>query len=381
MFMFSRLVGRGRAPAPTLNPPVVNDDTLSMPTSGAGWTAGMVVGTMTASNSPTSWSITAGDASNYYDIDNSGQITVTSAGITALDGDTGTSNLTVQATNADGSDTGIATIPYAPAATASAIPLTWDDERFASNTPGPADAWWGNGAVTTSKTYNNNTWDDSPNFTQGEEVITWKGTTSSHVMTLNQCRYFWREGIRVSTGNDVPESNGLPVLNLNECFCSVIGRHPAGQGEDHADGVQAFGTRGIINATNTVFRSHSMAEAAAIIPADGIGSDAFRWADNFVGDINFNNVMIYGGGRGISISAGVGETKISFENVYIVDSHSGSFAGSGFYRMAIGAYGGTITIVKWINVCLATIVNGEIIPGTQLANPGSGTDVSYQVNG
>src|SRR5687768_4083144 len=101
MLVFSRLVGRGRAPsAPTLNPPVVNDDTFDMATSGAGWTAGMVVGTMTASNSPTSWSITAGDASNYYDIDNAGQITVTSAGITALDGDTGTSNLTVQATNA-----------------------------------------------------------------------------------------------------------------------------------------------------------------------------------------------------------------------------------------------------------------------------------------
>jgi hypothetical protein len=65
--------------------------TLSLPLA-----AGEAVGTMTATNSPTAWSITAGDPSHYYAIDNSGNITITSAGAAALMA--GTTVLTVQAT-------------------------------------------------------------------------------------------------------------------------------------------------------------------------------------------------------------------------------------------------------------------------------------------
>jgi len=371
MLVFSRLVGRGRAPAPTLNPPVVNDDTFSMPTSGAGWTAGMVAGTMTASNSPTSWSITAGDASNYYDIDNSGQITVTSSGITALDGDTGTSNLTVQATNADGSDTGAVTINYAPAAAASVIPLSYDDARYSSNTAGP---YWGIGnPILSTLTLANGDWDGAPDYIDGDECIR-NYAEGSSVVTFNQCRTRWREGPRIAT------SAGVETI-FNECFLEVIGRWPSGQSEpDHGDGIQNFGTAGTTTLNNTTLRSYSDPAAQAKL-ADGVGTDAFRWADSSSGTVNFTNVLVFGGGRGITIGAQVGTTNIAFENVYIVDESAGSFAGSGFYRMLILASGGTINVTKWINVCLATIVNGEIVPGTQLANPGSGTDVSYQVLG
>jgi hypothetical protein len=61
-------------------------------------TAGEAVGTMTATNSPTAWSIVAGNSGGFYAIDNSGNITITSAGASGLGA--GTSILTVQATAA-----------------------------------------------------------------------------------------------------------------------------------------------------------------------------------------------------------------------------------------------------------------------------------------
>jgi hypothetical protein len=331
----------------------------------------MVVGTMTASNSPTSWAITAGDASNYYDIDNSGQITVTSGGVTALNGETGTSSLTVQATNGDGSDTGTATINYAPAAAPSAIPLSYTDTRYASNTAGP---YYGVGnPILSTLTLENGDWDADPDYLDGDECIrNW--AEGSSIVTLNQCRMRWREGPRVGIAAQAE-------MILNECFIEVIGRWPSGQTEpDHGDGIQNFGTAGTTTLNNTTLRSYSDPAAQAKL-VDGVGTDAFRWADNSSGTVNFTNVMVFGGGRGITIAASAGTTNIAFENVYIVDESAGSFAGSGFYRMLILAAGGTINITKWINVCLATIVDGEIIPGTQLSNPGSGTSVSYQVNG
>lgn len=80
--------------------------------------SGTVVGTMTATNNPTSWSITnfsPSGVNGYFAINNSGTITVTSTGSTNLSGQTGTAVLTVQATNAFGSGTGTATINYSPA--------------------------------------------------------------------------------------------------------------------------------------------------------------------------------------------------------------------------------------------------------------------------
>lgn len=62
------------------------------------------VGTVTASNFPTSWSIIAGDPSGFYTIDNNGAITITSAGDAGIVA--GIVTLTVRASNAGGSGTG-----------------------------------------------------------------------------------------------------------------------------------------------------------------------------------------------------------------------------------------------------------------------------------
>jgi hypothetical protein len=72
---------------------------LALPT-----TNGFLVGIVSASNSPTSWSITAGNSSGYFAISNSGNVTVTATGASGLTA--GTYSLTVQATNAFGSGTG-----------------------------------------------------------------------------------------------------------------------------------------------------------------------------------------------------------------------------------------------------------------------------------
>jgi hypothetical protein len=57
--------------------------------------AGQVVGVMTATNSPTSWSITAGNPGGFYTIDNLGNISITPAGATGIVA--GPASLTVQA--------------------------------------------------------------------------------------------------------------------------------------------------------------------------------------------------------------------------------------------------------------------------------------------
>jgi hypothetical protein len=75
--------------------------------------AGQVVGVMTATNSPTSWSITAGNPSGFYAIDNLGNISITPAGATGITA--GPASLTVQATNAAGSGIGTASITVNPA--------------------------------------------------------------------------------------------------------------------------------------------------------------------------------------------------------------------------------------------------------------------------
>jgi hypothetical protein len=86
--------------APPLQAPVVSNGSfnLTVPASAG------PVGTMSASNSPTSWAITAGNAAGYFSINAAG-IVSTSAAIVA-----GSYSLTVSATNAAGSGTGSATI-------------------------------------------------------------------------------------------------------------------------------------------------------------------------------------------------------------------------------------------------------------------------------
>jgi hypothetical protein len=99
-------------PPPVVIPPAVNSNTFSLDT-GATLPTGFVVGTMTATNNPTSWLITAG--AGYFAIDNSGVITLTAAGAINLANQTGTAILTVQASNSGGSGSGMAWINYQPA--------------------------------------------------------------------------------------------------------------------------------------------------------------------------------------------------------------------------------------------------------------------------
>jgi hypothetical protein len=102
------------APPPVINPPVVSNATFSLD-SGATLSTGQVVGTMAATNSPSGWTITAGNSAGNFAIDTSGAVLVAAAGVMGLHNQTGTAILTVRADNAGGSGLGTATVNYQPA--------------------------------------------------------------------------------------------------------------------------------------------------------------------------------------------------------------------------------------------------------------------------
>lgn len=95
-------------------PPVVTNGSFSitLPV-----TSGQTVGTMTATNSPTSWTI-SGTGSANFNISSTGVITVSATGASSLTA--GTYTLTVNATNAYGTGGGTATIVVNPAPTGGA---------------------------------------------------------------------------------------------------------------------------------------------------------------------------------------------------------------------------------------------------------------------
>lgn len=235
------------------------------------------------------------------------------------------------------------------------IPLSYTDARYSENTTG---SYYGVGnPITSTITFNNNDWDDSPTYSDGDECIR-NYAEGTSVVTLNQCRIRWREGMRVATAAGA-------VTEFNECFTEVIGTELT----DHADGVQNFGTLGTTKAINSTFRCYSDSEAKTHLSnANAVGSDAFRWADNSSGTVFMQNVLVLGGGRGITIAADTGTTNISFENVYIVEVDDG-FPSAEFYALRVSNGSGNRVINKWTNVCFATIVDGEIIPGTQIPAP------------
>jgi hypothetical protein len=87
--------------APPLTVPVVTNGSFSLNVPAS---AGQVVGTMTATQSPTAWAIMAGNTAGYFSISNAGVITTTAAVVA------GSYSLTVSATNAAGSGSGTASI-------------------------------------------------------------------------------------------------------------------------------------------------------------------------------------------------------------------------------------------------------------------------------
>jgi hypothetical protein len=272
----------------------------------------------------------------------------------------------------------------------SEIPLTFDDARFATNTEETTYRTYNN-PLSISQTFTNKDWDSRPNMwvplasrdpendPLGNQFLQCDFGSGMQVV-CNQCRAFWREGFRVNG------SGPNAKLTVNECYIQMVGViYSSGVSpEDHADGVQAFCENVTVEVTNSMFRTCDDARAAELIEPppnadiDGYGTDAFRWADLSSGTIIFNNVIIYGDGRGVNIWADTGTTTIDFENVYFVDEDptvSKPDAGSGqpgarqHARLAIGENGGTIVISNWTNVRLATIVGGEIIPGDIIPEP------------
>ena len=94
---------------PSRSAPVVTDKTFNPST--PAWSGG-TVGTVSATNSPTGWSITAGNSAGDLAISNNGVITFTSQGATDFNGSVAQKSVTlmVQATNTSGLGTGIVNI-------------------------------------------------------------------------------------------------------------------------------------------------------------------------------------------------------------------------------------------------------------------------------
>ena len=102
-FGIFQVYGQG---APGGGAPVVNTQNFNSSTPASG---GATIGTVSATNSPKSWSITAGNSGGDFAISNSGVITFTSQGAADYDGSIAqkSGTLTVEATNASGSGRGI----------------------------------------------------------------------------------------------------------------------------------------------------------------------------------------------------------------------------------------------------------------------------------
>lgn len=280
--------------------------------------------------------------------------------------------------------------PGGEVAPPSDIPLTWDDARFTSNTQETTYRTYDN-PLSTSQTFTNKDWDSRPNMwvplasrdpendPLGNQFLQCDFSSGMQVV-CNQCRAFWREGFRVN-GNG-PNAN----LTVNECYLQMVGViYSSGVSpEDHADGVQTFSNDVTVEINNSMIRTCDDARAAELIEPppnadiDGYGTDAFRWADNTNGNIIFNNVIIYGDGRGLSIHADTGTTTVDFTNVFFVDEDpttSAPDAGTGLpgarthARINMSEPGGNLVIANWTNVRLATIVDGVLIPGDLIPAP------------
>lgn len=243
-----------------------------------------------------------------------------------------------------------------PAPPGTSIPMSAADSRFAGNTPASRISVSGSGSLT------NQTWDENPGYADGVSAFEWGSATGTYNLSLSKID--WREGIRVA-------GDGGATLNVDQCFINTVGFDLPADPPDHADGLQGFagapGGQVNLNVTNTCFRSYSDTEAQSIYGGFSIGSAGFFWADNMRGNITLNNVLIWGGERGIDIYADTGTTTINFQNVYIASSPNGTPWSGHDYD--IRATGGTLTVANWTNVRAATVVGGVIVPGSLLPSP------------
>lgn len=327
--VLSNMIG----PAAEALPPVVSDATFSLATSGSGWTTGKVVGTVTATRSPTSWSITAGNSSGYYAISNAGIITVTSTGLTALEDDTGSSSLTVQATNSYGSDTGTASINYAPEAATGLYPKSMSDPMFTGMTELNATL-----EAVAGNTYNNRSWLE-------HSTESWSVLMEDNV-TFNTTRMRTREGFRY---------RGYANTAINYLMLEVYGI-----GEDHSDGVQWEGGD-----------NHAVFNHCHFRVTSGGFTGLFA-ADGSTGTFSFEDCIwtCDGGGNGFVFyaDAGFGTIKVSMKNCFIQQSGWGS---SDFIINRTTGGTNACEVLLWENVryCTWDHATGTLTPGSLIPQP------------
>ena len=322
---------------PQPQPPVVNaaSFTVALPASN-----GQTVGTVTASESPTAWAITAGNASGYFAISSSGVITVTVAGASGMTAQT--YNLTVQATNAAGSGSAAVSV-VASTVAQSSIPMSKADVRFAGNTNG--------GGPFTSGTLANKNWDDSPGYSSGDACWVWS-PTGPGTLNVSKCIIDWREGPRLSGW-----TSRSAIIAFDQCFINCVGK-----GIDHADGMQAWSNPpglSTIRVTNSHFRAYSNDSAVAKYGSGFVESTCFFFADWAQADIIFDNCLFWADEWSVRIHADQGTTNVSFTNCFFTNPSG----------IEIIPTGGNLNVLAWTNNRSATVVNGAIVPGSLIPQP------------
>jgi hypothetical protein len=324
--------------APPLTVPVVNSGSFNVTVPAS---AGQVVGTMTATQSPTAWAITAGNTAGYFSISNAGVITTTAAVVA------GSYSLTCRATNAAGNGTGAASITAA-APSAIDIPLSWNDPMFTGMTVGSG------AQMTTGQTISRRsvTANDSGVF-----IFNQTGAAS-----VSYCR------VTSSVSNDCVVLAQVSDNTVNVDHCFIENNAPTNPTGTHADGIQlqwatwdpSKSNRGGGAAGGTVNISNSM---VIIGGATSVTAGLFC-ADAWHGKINLTNVVFQVWAQhGLRVhSDSTGDVEIYANNVFF-DVRGGT-AG---YLLNYG--GKNVIIREWNNVRRCTVNNGVLTLGALIPQP------------
>jgi len=209
-----------------------------------------------------------------------------------------------------------------------AAPLSWNDPMFSGVTTSNS-VWLPNGGTISNKS------------------ITDTGDTASvgggGSFTIDDVRISSQEGVRIG---------GSGTVNINDSYIETTGL--AG---DHSDGIQAYapGGKGNVTITNSMIVSHNHDATAGMFIAD-----------QYYGTFTLNNVVFDGGPYGLRIGndAGAGHDQyVALKDVYFIQ---GSFEYAPFIFEPVN---GAIHITQWDNVRWATIVNGQLVPGSLIAPP------------
>lgn len=209
------------------------------------------------------------------------------------------------------------------------IPMSFDDPMFSAMTEYPSYIQLAIGTDLSRMSIANQV---------GESSITLLGDNE-----VSYCRVDSREAVRlISTGV------------VNKCYLESTGLDAEA---DHADTIQVF-SEGQTGGDLTIQNTHSVAHLAA-------ANANFFCSDSWSGALTFQDVIFQGGPYGMRIDSDPGcHIDISLQNVYFV----GPFGINHTLIQNIDT--GTHTILQWDNVREATIVDGVLVPGNLISNPG-----------